>query len=95
MLKSLERHLKKLWIRLLTGLMRSPKARPDWGSRPHKLLFLRHDRLGDMIVSTGEGEAAERHLLRRCRVLLPDALMGSGVQAFGCSGVRAFRCSGV
>src|SRR3954464_11349382 len=32
--------------------MRSPKARPDWGSRPRKLLFLRHDRLGDMIVST-------------------------------------------
>ena len=52
MLKSLERGWKKLWLRLLTGLMRSPKARPDWGSRPHKLLFLRHDRLGDMIVST-------------------------------------------
>lgn len=52
MLKSLERRWKKLWVRLLTGLMRSPKARPDWGSRPHKLLFLRHDRLGDMIVST-------------------------------------------
>jgi ADP-heptose:LPS heptosyltransferase len=51
-LKALERRLKKLWIRLLTGLMRSPRVRPDWGSRPHKLLFLRHDRLGDMIVST-------------------------------------------
>jgi ADP-heptose:LPS heptosyltransferase len=51
-LKALERRWKKLWIRLLTGLMRSPKARPAWGSRPHKLLFLRHDRLGDMIVST-------------------------------------------
>src|SRR5688572_11536183 len=32
--------------------MRSPKAQPAWGSRPYKLLFLRHDRLGDMIVST-------------------------------------------
>lgn len=52
MLKQLERRWKKLWIRLLTGLMRTPRARPDWGSRPHKLLFLRHDRLGDMIVST-------------------------------------------
>ena len=52
MLKSLERWWKRLWIRLLTGLMRAPRARPDWGSRPHKLLFLRHDRLGDMIVST-------------------------------------------
>lgn len=52
MLKNLERASKKVWIRLLTGLMRSQRARPDWGSRPHKLLFLRHDRLGDMIVST-------------------------------------------
>jgi ADP-heptose:LPS heptosyltransferase len=51
-LKSLERRWKKLWIGLLTGLMRSPKVQPDWSSRPHKLLFLRHDRLGDMIVST-------------------------------------------
>jgi ADP-heptose:LPS heptosyltransferase len=51
-LKSLERHWKRLWIRLLTSLMRSPRAKPDWGSRPHKLLFLRHDRLGDMILST-------------------------------------------
>jgi ADP-heptose:LPS heptosyltransferase len=51
-LKSFERRWKKLWIRLLTGLMRSPKTQPDWGRRPHKLLFLRHDRLGDMIVST-------------------------------------------
>jgi ADP-heptose:LPS heptosyltransferase len=52
LLKAFERRLKKLWIGLLTALMRSPKAKPDWGSRPHKLLFLRHDRLGDMIVST-------------------------------------------
>ena len=52
MLKSLERQWKRLWIRLLTSLMRSPRARPDWGARPHKLLFLRHDRLGDMILST-------------------------------------------
>ncbi|HET9423947.1 MAG TPA: glycosyltransferase family 9 protein [Gemmatimonadaceae bacterium] len=52
MLKSLERAWKRLWVRLLTGLMRSPGARPDWDARPYKLLFLRHDRLGDMIVST-------------------------------------------
>jgi ADP-heptose:LPS heptosyltransferase len=50
-LKALEQRLKKVWIRLLTGLMRSPSARPDWAARPHKLLFLRHDRLGDMILS--------------------------------------------
>src|SRR3954471_12607325 len=32
--------------------MKSPRSRPDWGARPHKILFLRHDRIGDMIVST-------------------------------------------
>src|SRR4051812_40147276 len=32
--------------------MRGPRTHPDWGARPYKLLFLRHDRLGDMIVST-------------------------------------------
>lgn len=26
---------------------------PDWGARPHRVLFLRHDRIGDMILSTG------------------------------------------
>jgi ADP-heptose:LPS heptosyltransferase len=51
-LKNLERSWKRIWLGLLTGLMRTPRAEPAWGSRPHKLLFLRHDRLGDMIVST-------------------------------------------
>src|ERR1051325_3715405 len=33
--------------------MRTPSvAKPEWGSGPHRLLFLRHDRIGDMIVST-------------------------------------------
>src|SRR5437868_1589030 len=43
--------------------MRSPTApRPDWSSRPHRVLFLRHDRVGDMIVSTGLMRAiAESH----------------------------------
>ena len=27
--------------------------RPDWRARPHRVLFLRHDRIGDMILSTG------------------------------------------
>jgi ADP-heptose:LPS heptosyltransferase len=27
--------------------------RPDWGARPQRVLFLRHDRIGDMILSTG------------------------------------------
>ena len=53
MLKRLELYWRKLWIRALTTLMRRPTVgTPDWSSRPHRLLFLRHDRIGDMIVST-------------------------------------------
>lgn len=53
-LKRLEHGWRRLWIRLLVRLMRTPAdARPDWGARPTRVLFLRHDRAGDMIVSTG------------------------------------------
>lgn len=26
---------------------------PDWGARPHRVLYLRYDRIGDMIMATG------------------------------------------
>ncbi|MFN2563605.1 MAG: glycosyltransferase family 9 protein [Gemmatimonadaceae bacterium] len=54
-LKRLERTWRGLWIRVLTRLMRRSGRveRPDWGARPHRVLFLRHDRIGDMILSTG------------------------------------------
>src|SRR5436853_7877233 len=35
-------------------------ARPDWSARPHRVLFLRHDRAGDMILSTGVMRAIAR-----------------------------------
>lgn len=43
--------------------MRRPTvAVPDWSSGRHRLLFLRHDRIGDMIVSTAAMRAiAESH----------------------------------
>lgn len=39
--------------------MTAPRAgeRPDWGARPYKVLYLRYDRIGDMITSTGLIEA--------------------------------------
>lgn len=41
--------------------MRRPEsARPDWGARPYRVLFLRHDRAGDMILSTGVMRAVAR-----------------------------------
>ena len=53
-LKRLELWWRRVWIRLLVRLMRRPRdARPSWGTRPTRVLFLRHDRAGDMILSTG------------------------------------------
>jgi ADP-heptose:LPS heptosyltransferase len=60
-LKRLEQWWRRLWIRLLVGAMRrSTGVRPAWGSRPFRVLFLRHDRAGDMIVSTGVMRAIAR-----------------------------------
>src|SRR5215216_1445666 len=53
LLKRIERWWRSVWIRLLVGLMRRPGGRPDWTAKPFRALFLRHDRAGDMIVSTG------------------------------------------
>jgi ADP-heptose:LPS heptosyltransferase len=54
-LKRLELWWRGLWIRILVRLMRRPEGgdRPVWGASPHRVLFLRHDRAGDMILSTG------------------------------------------
>src|SRR5947209_4285782 len=60
-LKRLEQWWRALWIRILVRLMRRPpNVRPAWGSRPVRVLFLRHDRAGDMIVSTGVMRAIAR-----------------------------------
>lgn len=53
-LKSLELAWRRFWIRAISALLpRRPGPLPDWSGRPHKVLFLRHDRLGDMILTTG------------------------------------------
>lgn len=62
-LKSVELWWRRQWIRLLVRLMRrsgEKGERPDWGSRPFRVLFLRHDRAGDMILSTGVMRAIAR-----------------------------------
>ncbi|HEY6825484.1 MAG TPA: glycosyltransferase family 9 protein [Gemmatimonadaceae bacterium] len=41
-------------------MRRSSGERPDWGARPYRVLFLRHDRAGDMILSTGVMRAIAR-----------------------------------
>jgi len=46
---------------MLVRLMRrADDSRPNWDARPVRVLFLRHDRLGDMIVSTGVMRAIAR-----------------------------------
>jgi len=53
-LKRVELAWRRLWIRVLVLLMRRPREpRPDWSAAPRRVLFLRHDRAGDMILTTG------------------------------------------
>ena len=52
-LKHLERAWKRVVFRTLGALLpgsRSPA--PDWGARPYRVLYLRYDRIGDMIMAT-------------------------------------------
>ena len=55
MLKAIERAFRRGMLRVIATLMgQSARGeRPDWRARPHRVLFLRHDRIGDMILSTG------------------------------------------
>ena len=54
-LKSLERAAKAATTRVIAASLRNAARgeRPDWRTREHRVLFLRHDRIGDMILSTG------------------------------------------
>ena len=54
-LKSLEKAFRRASIRAIAAMMgQSTKGeRPDWREQKYRVLFLRHDRIGDMILSTG------------------------------------------
>jgi heptosyltransferase II len=53
--RKIERRVKDWLIFRLAALMkpRQPPNLPDWASGPHRVLVLRYDRIGDMILSTG------------------------------------------
>ena len=55
MLKQLERWFRRAALGGIARLMGQAARgeRPDWRERPYRVLFLRHDRIGDMILSTG------------------------------------------
>ncbi len=87
LLKSMERRWRALWIRTIVALVRSKhgrqQPRPDWSAGSHRVLFLRHDRLGDMILTTAALRAiAESHPGLRLDVLASPAnapvIAGSG-----------------
>lgn len=53
-LKRLEYAWREAWMAALGRLMPRPESGeiPDWGSRPFKVLYMRYDRIGDMILAT-------------------------------------------
>jgi len=53
--RRLERRLKFLVIGVLKALIRtSPtQAPPEWSARAHRILYLRYDHIGDMVLVTG------------------------------------------
>ncbi len=75
-LKSLEKDVKRRATSAIAMLMRRGErgVQPDWRERPHRVLFLRHDRIGDAILSTGILRAiAESHPTIRLDVLASTA----------------------
>ena len=78
-LKSLERAWRRVWIAVLTRLLAQPRRGgrpwpPGRDGRPYRVLFLRPDRIGDMIVSTGLLRAIARaHPAIRLDVLASPA----------------------
>jgi ADP-heptose:LPS heptosyltransferase len=54
-LRSIERRLKSLLIAAIGSLMRPRGSRepPNWSAGPHRVLYLRYDRIGDMVLATG------------------------------------------
>jgi ADP-heptose:LPS heptosyltransferase len=51
--KRIEVAHRRLLIRVLNLATRRRRTTPEWSARPYDVLFLRPDRVGDMIISTG------------------------------------------
>lgn len=61
-LKQLERAWKRIVFRALGALLpgRRGVVAPQWSARPHRVLYLRYDRIGDMIMATALIRAVAR-----------------------------------
>ena len=72
--KRIEVAHRRLLIRLLSLVTRRPRTAPEWSARRYDVLFLRPDRVGDMIISTGLLRAiATSHDTIRLHVLATPA----------------------
>ena len=68
---------RRFVIRALSLPMRRPRSAPAWSARPYDVLYLRPDRVGDMIVSTGLLRAiATSHSTIRMHVLVTPSNAG-------------------
>lgn len=54
-LRPIERAWRRLLLRIVARFAPRPSTSgpPSWGARPHRVLYLRPDRIGDMIMATG------------------------------------------
>ncbi len=62
LLRAIGRRVKILAIAGLARLVRPATIQPvpDWGARPHRILYLRYDHIGDMVLATGIVHAIKR-----------------------------------
>lgn len=51
--KRMEAAGKALLLSLISASMSRRRALPDWRARPYRVLYVRHDGIGDMILATG------------------------------------------
>lgn len=53
-LRSLEASVHSVWLRGMVGALARPGGQlPDWDAHPGRVLFIRYDRVGDMVLCTG------------------------------------------
>lgn len=73
--KRLEQSWNRLFIRMVGRMLPpAPPEKPDWAEGSYRILYLRHDKIGDMIVSTSLIEAIARsHPTIRLDVLASPA----------------------
>ena len=51
--RRLDARLTQLGVRLAARALARRRGVPDWGASPHRVLYMRHDTIGDMIIATG------------------------------------------